>query len=112
MLNRAALPALLVVFPIAESAPAAEALRGIESPLSSLPEWAVTESNVPALAVVSAVLFAAIAVVLLLAARRRWSHRIARLEAELAGAQAKLDRAALALQDDRQIVISWERPDA
>ncbi len=62
----------------------------------------------PAVAI-AAVLVAAIALVLHLSARRRWLRRVADLEAQLAAARAKLERAALTMQSDRQIVISWDQ---
>ena len=108
----AALPALLVVFLRAESACAEEALRGLEPAPSALPDMAAMESNVPAIAIMLAVLLAAITVVVHLLARRRWSRRTSVLEAELVRTRAKADRAALTMQGDRQIVISWDRPDA
>ena len=110
--DSAALSALLIVFLTAESARADEALRGLEASPSSLPDMAAMESNVPAFTIVLALLLAAIAVVMHLAARRRWSRRTFDLEAELARTRAKADRAALTMQGDRQIVISWDRPDA
>ena len=108
----AAPPALLTVLLTAQSARADEALRGLEPPPSPLPYVAPMESNIPAIAIVLALLFAAITVVMHVAARRRWSRRTSNLEAELARTRAKADRAALTMQGDRQILISWDRPDA
>lgn len=109
----AAMAAPLVVFLTAASARAGEALRGVDASPASLPDVAGMQSNVRPIAVAClAALLAVIAVVLHLAARRRWRRRSAHLEAELASARAKLDRAALSMQDDRQIVICWDRPDA
>ena len=92
------------------SARADEALRGFDGPA------AVPESLTAAEAAVfgMAVLFAALVAGTLfhLSARRAWMRRSADMEAELAGASARADRAALILRSDPQIVIAWERPDA
>jgi PAS domain-containing protein len=110
-LDSVALSALAIVLLATERARADEALRGLEPSPSFLPHMAAMASNGPAIAVVLALMLSAITVGLHLAARRRWSRRASDLEAELARTQAKVDRAALTMQADRQIVISWDRPD-
>ena len=107
----AALPALLNVLLTAEDARAEEALRGLEASPSSLPDLTAMGGDGSA-TIVLALLLAAITIVMHLAARRKWSRRTADLEAEVARTRAKLDRAALIMQGDRQIVVTWDRPDA
>ena len=70
------------------------------------------ESDVLAIAIALAALVAAIVTVLHLSARRRWMRRVSDLEERLAGARAKLERAALTTQGDRQVVICWDRSDS
>jgi signal transduction histidine kinase len=55
---------------------------------------------------------AAVTTILHLVARQRWSRRAAHLDAQLAALRAKLDRAVLTTQGDRQVDISWDQPDS
>ena len=70
------------------------------------------EANIAGLAILSLMLLATITAVLHLIGRRIWTRRVSALETELARTNAKLDRAALMLQSESQILISWDRPDA
>ncbi len=103
---------LLSVFPTADRARAEDALRGLEVSSSSAPGISAIALDFPPTIIAMALIVAAIAVIMHLVAWRRWSRRTADLNAELSRARAKLDRAALTMQGDRQIVISWDRPDA
>jgi len=70
------------------------------------------EANIAGLAILSLMLLATITAVLHLIGRRIWTRRVSGLEMELARTNAKLDRAALMLRSESQILISWDRPDA
>ena len=70
------------------------------------------EANIAGLAILSLMLLATITAVLHLIGRRIWTRRVSGLETELARTNAKLDRAALMLRSESQILISWDRPDA
>ncbi len=70
------------------------------------------EANIAGLAILSLMLLATITAVLHLIGRRIWTRRVSGLEMELARTNAKLDRAALMLRGESQILISWDRPDA
>jgi signal transduction histidine kinase len=74
--------------------------------------FASVEANIAGLAVLSLMLLATITAVLHLIGRRIWTRRVRELETELARTNAKLDRAALMLHSESQILISWDRPDA
>ncbi len=102
----------LIVFLTAESARAEEALRGLEAPSSSLMNMASMEADISGIAILLVMLLATIMAVLHRTARRRWARRLGELEGELARTGAKLDRAALILRSEPQIVVSWDRPDA
>ncbi len=111
-LQRAALLAPLAVFLAGGRAAAEESLRGLDTappPLSSLVSM---EHDFSAAVIAATTLTAAIAVFLHLLARRKWLRRTAGLESQLAAARAKYERAAQTTQGDRQVVISWEQPDA
>jgi signal transduction histidine kinase len=102
---------VLSIFPISESARAEDALRGAGASPSSLLDVSAMGPGFPVAALALALILTAIAVVVHLVARRRWSRRAANLDAELARARAKLDRMASVMQGDRQIVVSWDRPE-
>jgi signal transduction histidine kinase len=70
------------------------------------------EANIAGLAILSLMLLATITAVLHLIGRRIWTRRVSGLETELARTNSKLDRAALMLRSESQILISWDRPDA
>ncbi len=105
-LAAAAAPLALMV---AGSARADEALRGLDAPAAS----AAGLTSDQGVAIGFAVLLVALAAMALvhLAARRLWARRLGELETELAAAAARVDRAALIVRSDPQIVISWDRPD-
>jgi signal transduction histidine kinase len=75
-------------------------------------DTASVEANVAGLAILTLMLLATITAVLHLIGRRIWMRRVRELETELARTNAKLDRAALMLRSESQILISWDRPDA
>ena len=105
------LPVLLSALLSADSAAAEKSLRGLEASSFSLPNAVAIGSEFPAVATAAA-LVAAIALVLHLFAWRRWLRRVSDLEAQLASARSKLERAALTMQGDRQVVICWDRLDS
>ena len=75
-------------------------------------DMASVQANVAGLAILSLMLLATITAVLHLVGRRIWTRRVRELETELARTNAKLDRAALMLRSEPQILVSWDRPDA
>jgi signal transduction histidine kinase len=75
-------------------------------------DMASVQANVVGLVILSLMLLATITDVLHLVGRRIWTRRVVELETELARTNAKLDRAALMLRSEPQILVSWERPDA
>ena len=75
-------------------------------------DMASVEANVIGLVILTLMLLATITAVLHLVGRRIWTRRVVELETELARTNAKLDRAALMLRSEPQILVSWERPDA
>jgi signal transduction histidine kinase len=75
-------------------------------------DMASVQANVAGLVILSLMLLATITAVLHLIGRRIWTRRVRELESELARTNAKLDRAALMLRGESQILISWDRPDA
>ena len=75
-------------------------------------DMASVQANVAGLAILTLMLLATITAVLHLIGRRIWTRRVRELETELARTNAKLDRAALMLRSESQILISWDRPDA
>ena len=75
-------------------------------------DMASVQANVVGLVILSLMLLATIIAVLHLIGRRIWTRRVVELETELARTNAKLDRAALMLRSEPQILVSWERPDA
>ena len=109
--QRATLSAAIFVY-LAGGAAAEESLRGLDAAPTLVSGLAATAAGFSAAAMALAPLVAAAAVILHLMARRMWSRRTAHLEAQLAGVRARLDRAVLTTQGDRQLVISWDQPDA
>jgi signal transduction histidine kinase len=75
-------------------------------------DMASVQANVVGLVILTLMLLATITAVLHLVGRRIWTRRVVELETELARTNAKLDRAALMLRSEPQILVSWERPDA
>ena len=108
--GRAAAAAELSLLLFAADARADEALRGVDAPLATSAGLASIQAAVIGMAVLI-VAFAAMAL-FHLASRRAWARRVGEMEAELAGAAARVDRAALIVRSDPQIVIAWDRPDA
>jgi signal transduction histidine kinase len=95
---------------ISFGARASEALRGLDAPTGSAAGLTSTQVAVIGLAVF---LVAFVAIALFhLAARRGWARRLGEMEAELADAAPRVDRAALIVSSESQIVIAWDRPDA
>ncbi len=109
---RVARATALVALLTAESARAEEALRGLDAPSSSLLNMPSFGADISGIAILAAMLLAMLMAGLHRTARRRWARRLGELERELARTGAKLDRAALILRSERQIIVSWERPDA
>ena len=64
------------------------------------------------LVILSLMLLATITAVLHLVGRRTGTRRVLELETEIARTNAKLDRAALMLRSEPQILVSWDRLDA
>jgi signal transduction histidine kinase len=73
---------------------------------------ASVQANVVGLVILSLMLLATITAVLHLIGRRIWTRRVLELETELSRTNAKLDRAALMLRSEPQILVSWDRLDA
>ena len=86
--------------------------QSFEAPARLAFDTASVEANVAGLVILSLMLLATITAVLHLIGRRIWTRRVHELETELARTNAKLDRAALMLRGELQILVSWERPDA
>ena len=86
--------------------------QSFEAPARLAFDTASVEANVAGLVILSLMLLATITAVLHLIGRRIWTRRVHELETELARTNAKLDRAALMLRGESQILVSWERPDA
>ena len=110
--KRPALSALLLVLLTLDSGHAEQTLRGLEAAPPGYLDVAARAFDFPVIAASSAALVAIIAVILHLATRRKLSRCVSDLETQLAGARAKLERAALTMQRDRQVVVCWDRPDA
>ncbi len=87
-----------------------EALRGFDPPASASAGLISGPAAVIGLAVL--LIAAATAALLHWAARRAWARRISAMEAKLANASVRVDRAALIVRSEPQIVIAWDRPDA
>jgi signal transduction histidine kinase len=86
--------------------------QSFEEPVRQTFDMASVQANVAGLVILSLMLLATITAVLHLIGRRIWTRRVRELETELARTNAKLDRAALMLRGESQILISWDRPDA
>jgi signal transduction histidine kinase len=86
--------------------------QSLEAPARLAFDMASVQANVAGFAILSLMLLATITAVLHLIGRRIWTRRVHELETEVARTNAKLDRAALMLRGESQILISWDRPDA
>jgi signal transduction histidine kinase len=75
-------------------------------------DLASVQANVVGLVILLLMLLATITAVLHLVGRQIWTRRVLELETELARTNAKLDRAALMLRSEPQILVSWDRLDA
>ncbi len=100
---RAGQLALMVASAILTAAPAA----ANSFLLPSLTEDPPPEQDVTWLVILLLVLFSTFTVFLHLLGRRKWTQREGALAAELAQANARLDRANLFLSAEPQIVIAW-----
>ncbi|MGH6798933.1 MAG: two-component sensor histidine kinase, partial [Roseiarcus sp.] len=86
--------------------------QSLEAPARAAFDMASVQANVAGLAILSLMLLATITAVLHLIGRRIWTRRVRELETDLARTNAKLDRAALMLRSEPQILVSWDRLDA
>jgi signal transduction histidine kinase len=86
--------------------------QSLEAPAQLAFNTASVQANVAGLVILSLMLLATITAVLHLIGRRIWTRRVLELETELARTNAKLDRAAVMLRSESQILISWDRLDA
>ena len=86
--------------------------QSLEAPARLAFDMASVQANVAGLVILSLMLLATITAVLHLIGRRIWTRRVRELETELARTNAKLDRAALMLRSEPQILVSWDRLDA
>ena len=86
--------------------------QSLEEPARLAFDMASVQANVAGLVILSLMLLATITAVLHLIGRRIWTRRVRELETELARTNAKLDRTALMLRSEPQILISWDRLDA
>jgi signal transduction histidine kinase len=102
----------LLLFPLTDGLRAQDAAQGLETPSGLILNFSSVEANIAGLAILLLMLLATITAVLHLLGRRIWTRRVRELEAELARTNAKLDRAAVILRSESQIVVSWDRPDA
>ena len=85
--------------------------QSLEAPARLPFDMASVQANVAGLVILSLMLLATITAVLHLVGRRIWTRRVQELETELARTNAKLDRAALMLRSEPQILVSWDRLD-
>ena len=81
----------------------------LEAPARLAFDVASVQANVAGLVILSLMLLATITAVLHLIGRRIWTRRVHELETELVRTNAKLDRTALMLRSESQILISWDR---
>jgi signal transduction histidine kinase len=86
--------------------------RSLGEPARAAFDMASVQANVVGLVILSLMLLATITAVLHLIGRRIWTRRVLELETELSRTNAKLDRAALMLRSEPQILVSWDRLDA
>ena len=86
--------------------------QSLEAPARLTFDMASVQANVAGLVILSLMLLATITAVLHLIGRRIWTRRVLELETEIARTNAKLDRAALMLRSEPQILVSWDRLDA
>ena len=112
--SRAAKPAAaLAIYLLAGGlARAQDVTQPLDAPVRLAFDMASVQANVAGLAILTLMLLATITAVLHLIGRRIWTRRVLQLETELARTNAKLDRAAMMLRSESQILISWDRPDA
>ncbi len=103
---------MLILFSMAGGSRAEETAQALEMPTATVLNMASVEANIAGLAILLLMLLATITAVLHLIGRRIWTRRVRELETDLARTNAKLDRAALILRSEPQIVISWDRLDA
>ena len=104
---------LLLVLLTATGAAAEESLRGLQAclirPAERVSRWNPTSSPSPSRWRRSSRRSSPFCISL---RGGRWMRRVSDLEERLAGARAKLERAALTTQGDRQVVICWDRSDS
>ena len=93
-------------------ASAQELSQSLGAPAKMAFSLASVQANVVGLVILTLMLLATITAVLHLVGRRIWTRRVHELETELARTNAKLDRAALMLRSEPQILVSWDRLDA
>ena len=103
---------ILILFSNGDAARAGEIAQVFDFPAAPIPNFPSVEANIAGLAILALMLLATITAVLHLLGRRIWTRRVRELESELARTSAKLDRAALIVRSEPQIVISWDGPDA
>ena len=84
----------------------------LDAPVRLAFDIASVQANVAGLAILTLMLLATITAIPHLIGRRIWTRRVRELETELGRTNATLDRAALMLRSESQILISWDRPDA
>ena len=101
----------LALYLLAGMACAHDLSRSLETPARLVFDMASVQANVAGLVILSLMLLATITAVLHLAGRWIWTRRVQELETELARSNAKLDRAALMLRSEPQILVSWDRLD-
>ena len=102
---------ILILFSTVHGVRAQDAAQVLEIPTAPILNFSSVEANIAGLAILLLMLLATITAVLHLLGRRIWTRRVRELEAELARTNAKLDRAAVILRSESQIVVSWDRPD-
>ncbi len=95
---------------ISLGARADELLRGLEPPGPQSSTLVSPQVAIAGMAVLSAALAAM--GLFYMRARRAWARRLGEMEAEIARAAVRADRAALIVGSEPQVVIAWERPDA
>lgn len=83
----------------------------LAAPQARAADFNNAESDTPALMLLLLLFFAVLTAGLLLAGQRRWNLRERELTTELERIRTELDRSALFLASEPQIVIAWDRPD-
>jgi signal transduction histidine kinase len=103
----------LALYPLAGGLASAQNLsQSLGQPARAAFDVASVQANVVGLVILSLMLLATITAVLHLIGRRIWTRRVLELETELSRTNSKLDRAALMLRSEPQILVSWDRLDA